>query len=387
MTPRHRGRRPGLLTAASALMFFYGVMLGGLQLVIADVAAYYGVNTAGMGLVVSAQYLTATIAPICMGVLADRIGKKPVLTAFSAVFGIGCAVAGFSSALPMYVIGAGMIGAGYSVCESLSSAALSDLDAEKGMQYINTAQCTLSVGAVASPIFLRYCMRSLGANWRLVFYICAAAYLLLTLLLLRTPFPRAAQATAEKGERGSAVFFHSGMFVCLFVAMLLYVGLENGFGYFVDSLLDERGGAEASLSAFAISAYWAGMALSRFFCGLRQYSAGRMLRCCFLTIAGLFVLLISIPNQVVSVLISLLLGVAYGPVWSTLMARAALLFPHNSAGAIGMMSTGCALGGLVYPTLMGVLANAVGLRPAFLALVATALAGCAFCAKIREGHK
>ncbi|MBE6962714.1 MAG: MFS transporter [Ruminococcaceae bacterium] len=100
-----------LICLACALMFFYGFFLGGTQLVIVDIAAAFGVGTTGMGMLVSAQYAAAVIAPIAAGVLADRLGKKPLLIAFSAVFGIGCALIGLSPALIIYILGACLTGA------------------------------------------------------------------------------------------------------------------------------------------------------------------------------------------------------------------------------------------------------------------------------------
>ena len=60
---------------------------------------------------------------------------------------MGCFLAGLSKNLGVYVIGAVCVGAGYSVCESVSSAVLSELDAEKGARYINLSQALLSLGA------------------------------------------------------------------------------------------------------------------------------------------------------------------------------------------------------------------------------------------------
>ncbi len=44
-----------LVMLASALMFFYGFILGGQQLVMADIAAEYHTDQRGMGLLVSAS--------------------------------------------------------------------------------------------------------------------------------------------------------------------------------------------------------------------------------------------------------------------------------------------------------------------------------------------
>ncbi|MCQ2437578.1 MAG: MFS transporter, partial [Clostridia bacterium] len=342
-----------ILTLVSGLMFFYGFMLGGIQLVVADIAAYYGIGTAGIGVLVAAQHIAAVIAPTSAGLLADKIGKKPVLTVFSGLFCLGCAIAGVSQMIIVYFCGAFLIGCGYSVCESVSSAVLSDLDRERSMQYINITQALLSTGAIISPFIIRM----LGSSWRSVFIICAVAFGLLTIMSVLSAYPTAAKvakAEGEKQKRGG--FFRSMLFCCLFGAIIMYVGLENGFGYFIDTFFEERGSLEA-FGAYAISAYWAGQALGRFACGARKYDIGRMVRTCFAAIIVLFVALIFCRNDVLGVVLSLLIGVAYAPVWSTLVAGAAAAFPDRNAAAIGLMSTGCALGGILFPVLMGAVAG------------------------------
>ena len=172
--------RPGwVLALLCTVLFFYGFYLGGVQLVISEVSREYGQNAAGMGGLVAAQHVAAVVLPVVLGALADRIGKKPVLCIFAAVFAVGCFLAGLSKNLGVYVIGAVCVGAGYSVCESVSSAVLSELDAEKGARYINLSQALLSLGAVVSPFLVQWLQKSRHASWRLPFLICAAAYTLL----------------------------------------------------------------------------------------------------------------------------------------------------------------------------------------------------------------
>lgn len=379
-----RSKEQKLVTLACALMFFYGFFLGGMQLVIVDIATAFGVGTTGMGMLVSAQYAVAVIAPIAAGILADRFGKKPLLTTFSAVFGAGCAMIGLSPALGVYIIGACLTGAGYSVCESLSSAALSDLGEVDGMRYINLSQGLLSVGAVVSPIIVQAMMQHLSLSWRTLFFLCAAAFLILALLLSLTQFPDAIRAQQPSG-RGR--FFTTTVFLSLFLSIILYVGLENGFGYFVDTLFDSHGHWTPGLSAYGLSAYWLGMALSRMVCSLRSYPPGRMLCICFGTIAILFLLLPGINNAIAAILLCGLVGISYGPVWSTLVATAAARFPEQSAAAIGVMSTGCGLGGVIYPTVMGFMAEQITLRAAFGMLAATATLGALLCTGVSKDKK
>lgn len=370
-----------LVALSAALMFFYGFILGGMQLVLDDIATVFHTGQTGKGLLVSAQHVTSAAAPVCMGLLADRIGKKKVLVAFSAVFGIGCAVCGFSESIWIYTFGITLTGAGYSVCESLSSAVLTDLDSKNAMRYINICQCLLSVGAVISPLLLRFAIDTWGADWRLAFYICAAAFILLALLLGGTVFPKPVVRERAKSG-GSMKLFLSAVFVCLFFSMICYVGLENGFGYFVNTLFTERLQSD-QLGAYAIALYWAGMALCRFVCSLRPYKPVPMLLTCFGLSAALLTVLALCPWGGASLACCFLVGAAFAPVWSTLAALAAEQNPEHSGAAIGLMSTGCGLGGIVFPTVMGYVSEHYRITTAFFLLAVTACVGLVLCAAVR----
>ena len=277
--------RPGwVLALLCTVLFFYGFYLGGVQLVISEVSREYGQNAAGMGGLVAAQHVAAVVLPVVLGALADRIGKKPVLCIFAAVFAVGCFLAGLSKNLGVYVIGAVCVGAGYSVCESVSSAVLSELDAEKGARYINLSQALLSLGAVISPFLVQWLQKSRHASWRLPFLICAAAYTLLALLLLLTVFPKR-QTVTQKEATARTNFFASRAFRLLFFSILLYVGLENGISYFAESLFSVRLSA-GDLAAAAISVYWIGMTVSRMLFSAVLRDPKKTLIGCFLASAG-----------------------------------------------------------------------------------------------------
>ena len=107
---------PGwVLALLCTVLFFYGFYLGGVQLVISEVSREYGQNAAGMGGLVAAQHVAAVVLPVVLGVLADRIGKKPVLCIFAAVFAAGCFLAGLSKSLGVYVIGTASLGAAIAI--------------------------------------------------------------------------------------------------------------------------------------------------------------------------------------------------------------------------------------------------------------------------------
>ena len=109
-----------------------------------------------------------------------------------------------------------------------------------------------------------------------------------------------------------------------------------------------------------------------------------MLHVCFTLCAVLFVALVLNPIEWLSVVLSVLIGVSYGPIWTTLVGSAADAYPDRSGSAIGLMSTGCAIGGVVFPALMGAIATRFNFQWAFIALAVTALVASVLCRAVKD---
>lgn len=366
-------KTPALVWWFSLLLFIYGVMLGGLQLVIGDIAQNFGVGLLGIGSLAAVMHVASATAPALMGIVADRIGKKKILVAFSFVFGLGCLLAGSAPSLIFYMVSTLFIGAGYSVCESIISALCVELDEEKGASYVNLTQCLLSTGAIVSPIVLAKIPVMSIPTWRLMFWFCAVCLVIMGLILVTKHFPAGIPAAKKKSPISRNLLL-SPIFLALLISIFLYIGLEKGFGYFVELLFEKKTSGE-KLAAYGISVYWAGMALSRLVFGLVSYRPRRVVRLCLLGCALGFVGLATLASGSACVAMCALVGITHGPVWTTLVAGAAERFPQYRASATGLMSAGGGLAGITYPIIIGAIANGMGLQAGFLLLAATCVIG------------
>lgn len=370
-----------LVAACCALMFAYGCFLAGSQAVIDQVGASLGLDLAGIGALVSLQFLPAAFVPVWMGRVGDRVGRKPVLVAFCAVFGLGLAVCGGARSAPVYAIGAIAVGSGYSVCESGVCAAMADLGPEWNARGVNLTQAVLCLGAVLAPAGIK----ATGLGWRPVYWLCAAFYavMLVVLLFTRFPAPRPG-AEGENCRGGVRALLRSRAFVCLFAAILLYVGIETGFGYFIESLFGAR---FERLSVSGVSLFWLGMMLSRFAFSSIRYRAKPVLVGGFAVSAALlFALTFNAPAGA-SLALCFAVGTAYGPLWSTVVSEATGRHPEYAGAASGLMSAGCGAGGIAFPTLVGLAAQHMGLSTAFGLLAGVALLGGAACALLPPKEK
>ena len=367
------------MAACCGLMFAYGCFLGSIQTVIEAVAASLSMDPAGMGALVSAQHLPAAFVPVLMGIAADRIGRKPVIAAFCAVFCVGLVVCGSARAAWVYVLGAVAVGSGYSVCESGCCAAMSDLGEDWGTRGINLSQALLCLGAVLSPVLIR----AAGIGWRTALYLCAACYAVMLPIILAVRFPAPAAPKARK-RGGARALLASRAFVCLFIAILLYVGLESGFGYFIESLISGRFRRTA---VSCVSLYWLGMMLSRFLFSSIRYTAKPVLAGGFVLSAALFIALTRSDVAWLSLALCFATGFAFGPIWSTLVAEATARHPEHAGTVSGLMSAGCGAGGILFPALTGLAAQHFSLTTAFGLMGIVALLGGATCALLpRRAH-
>ena len=354
-------------------MFFVGFEMGGFQLALRGISGEFAIGAVGGGLLVAAQYVSIIFMPLVFGRLSDRAGKRRVLLVFLLVFCGGCVLAARSSSVLLFAAGVFCIGAGYSVCESTGSAALADASPENGARWVNLSQGALSLGAVFSPILLQLGTSAFGWSWRAVFWICFAGALVSLVPLIKIRFPARTVEAERLAVRPLRRVLADPVFVLFFCTILLYVGLENGFGYFTESLFALRLNA-ASFGAYAISAYWASMALSRFVFGVLSVKPERALVFCLFASAVLFAALALLRSPALALAAAALIGFSFGPVWANLMNLAARRHPGGSGGAMGLMSAGCGLGGAVFPALMGFVSDRFNLRAAFLLLAFAALA-------------
>lgn len=360
-----------LVALSSLMLLLAGLYLGGFQLVIASVSAEFHLDKTGMGLLVAVEYISMILMPSLSGLWADKVGKKPVLLTACASVMLGCLAAGVSHSLAPYVVGIFLVGGGGVVLEAITSATISDLAPEKSNRYINLCQCFFSTGAIVGPLALQAALDA-GIPWRVLYAVYGIGILLLLLPLIRTPLPGPAERRTALGS--PMTFLRAPAFLMLFLSIVFYVGLENGFGYFAASLFD-LGLDAPHLGAYAISAFWAGMAVSRLISSVRSFSASKSVVLYYVgSAAGLLILALS-RSPWLSLAVSFLTGFGYGPIWSNLVALAAGEFPQRSAGAVGLMSTGCGIGGALYPVIMGAMADHLDIRVPFFLLTATALVG------------
>jgi len=149
--------------------------------------------------------------------------------------------------------------------------------------------------------------------------------------------------------------------------MCIYVGFENGFTFFVDTLFTDV--LKASTGKFALSLFWAVMIPSRILVGRFSLHARKILIASILLIPATMLLLSAASDPFIVLLLCVPLGFASGAIYPSVLT---IMLPYagkNTATATGIITAATGIGGVVFTAMTGFLADRFGLQTAMLVLV------------------
>lgn len=372
-------RKP-LLFALYSLIALVGFELGGYQYVLLTMGNELSLSGALMGSLASIQFAAIIIAPLVVGRISDKIGKKKVLVSALIIFAAGSIVMALAQGTAAVVVGIFVVGAGYSLMETFSNASFADNYPETANKHINRAQVFFSVGAVVSPLVVSEIMKA-GGSWRSLFIIMAVLAAVLMVPLLFSKFTMPSEIEASESRLPIKKILLTPLLILPAITIFLVAGVENGAGFFTDSLFVKVLNAPES-GAFAVSLVWLMSIPSRFIASLIKKRHSVMLITC-LMLATLSLVAVYFARDVVAGLIAIgVMGFAFGPLWGMLFAMVAKANPGNTGVVSSVMMAGTGLGGMLSPIIMGAISQSFSVGEAFLIVAAAEAVACVIFAVI-----
>lgn len=357
------------LSGLGVIAMAYGFARYGYGLFVPVFKEEFGLSTEEIGLVSSGAYAAYLLAMVLTGLLTRKTGPR-----FPVVAGAVCAAVGMlliSAAwgpLPL-LVGAVLAGASSGFCWAPFSDAVAILvERERRNRVLSIISTGTAFGlVVAGPIVLLVSASSESVGWRYAWVLFAAVALSVALwnfkLLPNEPYNG---VSVERDDK-----LDIGWFVCSRSAPLLGQAFCYGliaafyYTYAVDlvrqlGLSSEWGPVFWSLVGVSgISGVLAGDAVLRF--GLR-----RCLTVC-LTILGISVggLGFSSGSGVLVVVWAVAFGASYMPVAVFLVIWSGNVFHERPATGFSAVLLSLAVGSILGPSLLGVLAGVLSLKAAF----------------------
>jgi len=240
------GMLPDERRAIAALSAIYGARMLGLFLLLPVLALYAGglpgATPVWVGVALGAYGLTQAVLQIPLGVLSDRIGRRPVIALGLVLYGLGSLIGACAGTLTGVIAARLVQGAG--AVSGPVTALLADLTRSevrtRAMAVIGiTIGGSFIVSLVGAPIL----QAAIGVTG--IFEVMAAlALLCVALLFYGLPMPvadtRVTRVPLAKAFRGALLPYYAGVFVLNFVLTAAFFGIPHALRDQLQVALDQQ---------------------------------------------------------------------------------------------------------------------------------------------------
>ncbi|MDO4806867.1 MAG: MFS transporter [Coriobacteriales bacterium] len=350
------------------IIFVNGFESGGYQASLYSIGQTYDLSITSMGLFAALELLADMLAPILLGSWADKVGKAKSMTIMLGLQLVAAVVVFFTKAQTPFLVSMFLLGLTTSALQFIAIAALADAYPLSGKKRIGFLTSMYAFGAVIAPLAVSFYLGH-GVSWRALFVLLAIGTLIALVGIVRMGAdPREKAPKKAIGEReGASTFILLGILL-LCVIMCIYVGFENGFSFFVDTLFTDV--FHSPMGKSALSLYWAVMIPSRMLVGQFSKHVKRILLACVIAIPVITVF-VGIANSAIMVLLLCVpLGIASGAIYPCVLTLMLPFAGKKTATATGMITAATGIGGFAFTALTGFMADLWGMQTAMMILAA-----------------
>ena len=349
-------------------IFMNGFETGGYQAALLYIGEEYSLDHGAQGVIASVELFATMIAPIILGSLADRVGKKIMLTLFTATRVISGIIILLATGSLQFSVGVFILGFATSIIQYVAIAEMDDAYPVTRHKRMGGIAAMYAFGAVVAPLIVGFALKT-ALGWRTFFAADAIISFVLALLLWKISFkPRENPADAEVFEYEGSVTGGSGSIyvkgvIYLCIIMFIYVGVENGVGFFLNGFMHDNVHSERGY--IALSIFWMAMIPSRVLCGyLSKYR--HLLLCAAPTGAAVFLWFLSVvKNEYAAFLVVFIMGFFCGAVYPNVLTYAADYSGYKTATVIAAITVATGIGGTLVSFVFGFLEKAVGFTWSF----------------------
>ena len=352
------------------IIFINGFEAGGYQASLRSIGQNYDLSETSKGLFAATELFATMLAPLILGAWADANVKTKCIKILLVIQFLAAAVIQLIGLQSAFVVGVFFLGLTTSALQFISIAALADSYPITGSKKIGFMTSMYALGALVAPLVVEYYL-SIGLTWKVLFVILAVGSLISFAGIMASGNEKRESSAEDTPANGSikkeAEFLLIGILL-LCVIMCIYVGFENGFAYFVETLFADV--LDSGLGRYALSVFWAMMIPSRVFVGYFAKRARTILISALIAIPVLTVLVALMDNSLIVFALCIPLGFASGAIYPCVLNMMIPFAGKNTALSTGMITTATGIGGVVFTALTGFNAERFGMRMAIGILAA-----------------
>lgn len=228
-----------------------------------------------------------------------------------------------------------------------------------------------ALGSLLAPILVSI-NYSVGLAWRWPFLETAGLALALLVLSLAVRIPAAGVPRARVPARA---ILSNRRVLGVAVMIFLSIAIDLGFVYWLAEYFAAELAVDLRLASSVVGIYLAGIIAGRLSIPLvlKRLQPDVHLAATLCLALAAIVLFTLVPSPAAKAALCALYGLGVGPVFPLLMARGTREFPEQSGAVTGVLYGSMSLGGVVFPLLVGALAQAIGIARSYWFCAAVAL--------------
>ncbi len=350
-------------TAIVALMAVFGlaicfIILGSIS---SELMTALGINEAQLGTLVMVAFLTMCIVQLFIGPMVDKYGYKPM-----AIFGyittslsmLLLAIAStFTGALAACIL----MGFGAMALNTVGNTLIPVVlfEGKDPARASNFGNGFFGLGYVTAPLLIVLIIKTMGLSYKVALIVLAVIFLIFLIISLTATFPKV--QVGFSFAKASKVALKPAVLIAA-LALFCYMALEISMGTWVKGLMQELFGAvdstdSSTKAGLVLSLFGVALMTGRFIISsVKNLTAMGPKLITFASLLALIAILLMIiaKGPVLGIFAVILAGLAFAPIFPTLVGVTFAKFDPSLYGSIlGFMFSIGLLGGTLVPKFVG----------------------------------
>jgi len=365
MMNRKQYSNRSLFVAGCMGMLIFGIVMAVLGSVLPSVIEKYGIDKVDAGTLFLVLNLGMLIGSVIFGPLVDRYGYKGLLVMCAALVFASIEGIAFAPGINILRISLFFVGFAGGAINGGTNALVSDIsDGQRGAR-LSLLGVFFGIGALGVPLLLGTLLDRFAWESLIGFVGVLILIPLIFFLILKFPAPKHSQGFPV--SEGLKLTRETPL---LLFGLILFIqsGMEMTVSGWSATYMNEYLAISARQAVLFLSFYWIGMIFTRIaITSLLQKAERRMVVLASLLVSVAGTMLILVSSSVMMVVAGLLLtGIGFAAIFPLVFSYVGDLYPRLSGTAFSVILAIALLGGMTFPSVVGILADSFDLRSAFM---------------------
>lgn len=347
---------------------YFAFLVNGMMVLEVGTILPYLISEAGLSYSIAGGLLSAfaignLLASFINPIFIDKIGRKATVLSLSSLIPITLfGITLLPPVMYLYILFI-LLGIGRGSVSIFNNTIVNE-HSNGSNAALNFLHMSFAIGAFLAP-FMTSLYISIGLTWRHIVYTIIGLLVIALFLLLQTPIEENKTGAVKQKIKEKNSYFKSFDFYVIGLVLFFYLGLENCVnGWFVTYFKSTKIMSD-TYATNLVSITWVAVMVGRLVTASLSKKMNKktliLINCIFTAV--FFILLVATKNLTVISISIAMLGFFFAGIYPTCIANAGTIIKGSSSG-MSMLLAIAALGGIVFPKIIGIIADSIGLTGA-----------------------